>query len=87
MNAILDNILVGALLLASVGYAVYKLGPRTLRTRILTALGRSATAGKQAGACGGCDNCGSETTDLKSSTASKASTEIKIPVAKIGRRA
>jgi hypothetical protein len=86
MNAVLDNILVGALLLASVGYAVYKLGPRTLRTRILTALGRSATAGKQAGACGGCDNCGSESTGQQSSGEQQSSTEIKIPVAKIGRR-
>ena len=87
MNALLDDVLVGAVLLASIGYAVYKLGPRTLRTRILTALGRPATAGKSQGACGGCDNCGSETTDLHASAAPNASGEIKIPVAKIGRRA
>jgi hypothetical protein len=86
MNAVLDNILVGALLLASVGYAVYKLGPRSLRTRILAALGRSATAGKQDGACGGCENCGSEPTGPQSSAEQQSSTEIKIPVAKIGRR-
>jgi hypothetical protein len=87
MNTVLDDFLVGALLLASVGYAVYKLGPRTLKKRILAALGRSAAAGKQDGACGGCDNCGSESTAPHSSTASNTSAEIKIPVAKIGRRA
>jgi hypothetical protein len=87
MNTVLDDLLVGALLLASVGYAVYKLGPRTLRTRILAALGRSPAAGKQDGACGGCDNCGSESTAPQSSASSNTSAEIKIPVTKIGRRA
>jgi hypothetical protein len=86
MNTVLDDILVGALLLASVGYAVYKLGPRTLKKRILAALGRSATAGKQDGACGGCDNCGSESSAPQSSAEQQSSTEINIPVAKIGRR-
>jgi hypothetical protein len=97
MNAVLDNLLVGALLLASVGYAVYKLGPRTLKTRILAAAGRALAAApaflrlgaaatrlaatKAPGACGGCDNCGSESAEPK------AAAEIKIPVAKIGRRA
>jgi sugar phosphate permease len=87
MNAVLDDFLVGAMLLASIGYAVYKLGPRTLRARILAALGRSAAAGKSQGACGGCDNCGSESTESPSSAAAQSSAEIKIPVAKIGRRA
>ncbi len=31
MNAVLDNFLVGAVLLVSCGYALAKLGPRTLR--------------------------------------------------------
>jgi hypothetical protein len=100
MNAVLDNLLVGAVLLASVGYAVYKLGPRTLRKRIVVALSTAlaaappflklgaaaqrlgASAGKAQGACGGCDNCGSE-----SAAAPSASAEVKIPVGKIGRRA
>jgi hypothetical protein len=80
MNAILDNLLVGAVLLASLGYAIYKLGPRALRQRILAALRLSASAGKSQGACGGCDNCGTDTAPQS------ASAEIKIPVAKIGRR-
>jgi len=41
MNAVLDNFLVGVLLLASVSYAVYKLGPRTLKRRILQTLSRA----------------------------------------------
>jgi hypothetical protein len=102
MNAVLDNFLVGVLLLASVAYAVYKLGPRTLRTRILRTSGRvmaaapaffrlgrvaqkldAASLGKAQGACGGCDNCGTES----SSEPKSSSAEIKVPVAKIGRRA
>jgi hypothetical protein len=101
MNAVLDNFLVGVLLLASVGYAVYKLGPRSLKRRILQTLSRAmaaapaffrlsraaqkldaASAGKAQGACGGCDNCGTES----SSEAQSSSAEIKVPVEKIGRR-
>jgi hypothetical protein len=101
MNAVLDNFLVGVLLLASVCYAVYKLGPRTLRSRILRTssraiaaapaffgLGRvaqkldAASAGKAPGACGGCDNCGTES----SSEPQSSSAEIRIPVANIGRK-
>jgi hypothetical protein len=101
MNAVLDNFLVGVLLLASVGYAVYKLGPRTLKRRILQTLSRAMTAapvflrlgrvaqkldaassGSAQGACGGCDNCGTES----SSEPQTSSSEIKVPVEKIGRR-
>ena len=102
MNAVLDNFLVGVLLLVSVGYAVYKLGPRTLRKRILETMSRAmaaapaslklrrvvqkldaASLGKAQGACGGCDNCGTES----SSEPKVSSAEINVPVAKIGRRA
>jgi hypothetical protein len=102
MNAVLDNFLVGVLLLGSVSYAVYKVGPRTLKRRILQTLIRAAaaapaflrlgrvaqkldaaSAGKTQGACGGCDNCGTES----SSEPQSSSAEIKVPVAKIGRRA
>jgi hypothetical protein len=101
MNALLDGFLVATLLLVSVGYAAYKLGPRAFRKRTLEAcsrvmasapsflsLGRvarslaSASQAKAQGACGGCDNCGTET-----SQAPPPSAEIKIPVEKIGRRA
>jgi hypothetical protein len=99
MNAVLDEFLVGAALLASLGYAVAKLGPKLWRKRILEVLGQilrsapaflklggvaqrlEAASGKNQGACGGCDNCGTE-----SSSAPQSSAEIKVPVAKIGRR-
>ena len=82
MNAVLDNLLVAAVLLASIGYAVVKLGPRTLRRRILSALGLAAASGKTQAACGGCDNCGTE-----SSSVPQPPSEISVPVAKISRRA
>jgi len=100
MNGILDGFLVGLALLASAGYAAVSLGPRSLRRRILgvlshgaarapafLGLGRSAqrlaAAAKAQGACGGCDNCGSEPKTAPQPT--KA--EIRVPVARIGRRA
>jgi hypothetical protein len=42
MNVVLDDSLVGLVLLASATYAVASLGPRTLRVRILSGLGRAA---------------------------------------------
>jgi hypothetical protein len=41
----------------------------------------AAASGKAAGACGGCDDCGSEPTSGKSIDG-----EVRIPVGKIGRR-
>jgi hypothetical protein len=99
MNALLDNFLVAAVLLLSLGYALVKLGPRTLRQRILGHLSRMIAAapaflrlagvaqrlatasGKAQAACGGCDSCGTE-----SASAPQPSSEIKVPIAKIGRR-
>ena len=99
MSSILDNVLVGLALLASAGYTAVSLGPQSLRRRILGVLSRGAARGpaflglgraaqrlaaaaKTRGACGGCDNCGSETT-----TPQPAKAEIRVPVARIGRRA
>jgi hypothetical protein len=101
MNTLLDGSLVGLALLASVGYAVSSLGPRTLRVRLLAAasrllalapaylkLGRvarrlaAAAIVKPSGACGGCDNCGTESAAAPHSAAA----EVKVPVANIGRR-
>jgi hypothetical protein len=99
MNHLFDDLLVGAVLLLSVGYAFARLGPRTLRQRMLAVLSRVlasapatfrldqvaqrlwAASGKAQAACGGCDNCGSE------SSSPKVSAEISVPVGKIGRRA
>jgi hypothetical protein len=100
VNSVLDNALVGLALLLSAGYAVLALGPRGVRRRLLNALSwiaartpallglrraaerlSAAASGKAAGACGGCDDCGSEPTTGKSTDG-----EVRIPVAKIGRR-
>ena len=40
MNSVLDNSLVGLALIASAGYAISSLGPRSLRRRVLAGLSR-----------------------------------------------
>jgi hypothetical protein len=101
MNGVLGNSLVVLALIVSAGYALTSLGPRSVRRGLLSALGRAAArgpkflglgrtaqwlsnaaVGKASGACGGCDSCG---TEPSSAPASKG-TEIKVPVANIGRR-
>src|ERR1700761_6812258 len=100
MNAFLDDMIVGTLLLLSIGYAAFKLGPKALRASILQTLSRALDAapsalrlgglarrlemasGKNQGACGGCDNCGTQ-----SNPAPRSSADIRVPVDKIGRRA
>jgi hypothetical protein len=102
MNSILDDSLVGLAILASAGYAVAALGPRNLRRRFLGVLSRAAarapaflglgraaqrlavaSAAKAQGSCGGCENCGSEST----AAPQPPQAEIRVPVARIGRRA
>jgi hypothetical protein len=101
MNGILDNLLVGVALLVSAAYALTSLGPKSLRRRMLGGLSRltarapaflhlqraaqwfaDASAGKAHGACGGCDSCGSG----EASAQKAPESEVKVPVAKIGRR-
>jgi hypothetical protein len=106
MNSILDNSLVGLVLIISAVYAVSSLGPRSLRQRLLAALSRvlarapaflglgrlarwlaAAAARKAQGACGGCDSCGSEHTPAQKSSSEKSrAAEVRVPLAKIGRR-
>ena len=105
MNGVLDNSLVGLALLASAGYAVVKLGPRSLRQHMLAGLSRliarappafgllriserlgAASNGKAQGACGGCDNCGSEQTPAQQAAQTLPQSEVRVPVAKIGTR-
>jgi hypothetical protein len=111
MNGIVDDFLVGLVLTISAGYAVFSLGPRSLRSRTFAALSRvlgrlpafvglrgvarwlaAASADKSQGACGGCDNCGSEKTPPSTTAAptTAASTgavsEVRVPLAKIGKR-
>ncbi|HXP65813.1 MAG TPA: DUF6587 family protein [Steroidobacteraceae bacterium] len=99
MNAILDDIIVGAVLFASIGYAVVKLGPKTLRKRILEASSRALNAAPKpfglrgvaqrlerasAKAAAACGGCDSCGTE--SSSAPQSSGEVRVPVSKIGRR-
>ena len=106
MNSVLDSLLVGVALLASVGYALLSLGPRSLRRRLLAGLSRlmarapaffgmrrsaqwlaAAAAGKAQGACGGCDDCGSEKAPATAaSTQQSPVVEIRVPLTKISRR-
>ncbi len=101
MSGNIDNLLVGLLLLLSLGYAVASLGPRSFRKRMLQTLslwiGRApaflglkgaaqrlgaASAAKAQGACGGCDDCGSEAAPGSDASSS----EINVPIGKISRR-
>jgi len=50
MRSFLDGLAVGLVLLASVGYAIYSLGPRTLRGRLLA--GSSSLLGSLPAAVG-----------------------------------
>jgi hypothetical protein len=100
MNAVLDNFLVGVLLLLSLSYAAYKLGPRRLRTSILKTmsrvmsaapaflkLGRAAQrlANAAGGPAGACGGC--DNCGAEPSSPQASSGEIKIPAASIRRRA
>ena len=97
MNVVLDNFLVTAVLLASLGYALVKLGPRTLRRQILGQLGAilaaapsflklTGVAQRLAAASGknqaACGGCDS----CGESPAPQSQSEINVPIAKIGRR-
>jgi len=99
MNSVLDNVLVASVLLVSLCYAMIKLGPRTLRKRILGLLGRILAAApsymrladvaqRLAAASGkaqaGCGGCDSCGTE--SPSVPQSPSEINVPVAKIGRR-
>jgi len=91
MSGWLDHMLVGIALFFGFGYAMYSLGPKSWRARwlggtaaVLRRLPGAASrraaeqlavrAGKTGGACGGCADCGS------------ATSEVRIPLAKIGKR-
>ena len=101
MNGIVDDFLVGLVLIVSAGYVVLSLGPRSLRIRTFAASSRllarlpaffglrrtarwlaASSADKSQGACGGCDNCGSE----KTPASTGAAAEVRVPLSKIGKR-
>jgi hypothetical protein len=102
MNSILDDSLVGLALLASAGYALASLGPRSLRRRILGVLGRAAAhapaflglgrvaqrlaAASMAKAQGACGGCDSCGAE-PTSAPQPPNAEVRVPVAQISRRA
>src|ERR1700726_961221 len=103
MHRLLDALLVGGALLSSILYALFSLGPRSLKrgvavraaallrsfpampgVRSLSRRLETAAANKPAGACGGCDDCGSATPAPEST--GSAEPEVRIPVSSIGKR-
>jgi hypothetical protein len=83
MVTFFDDLTVGVLLAASMTYAVYSLGPKTWRQRLLAMLGsvvpgsmgrrlQLAATTKAAGSCGGCDGCGSAEKTATTATAANA---------------
>lgn len=103
MNSVLDDSLVGLALLASAGYAISSLGPRTLRRRMfavlshLTAraprflrLGRIAqrfALASNGKAQGACGGCDSCGSEPAVPDPKSPASEVRVPVGKIGRRA
>ncbi|MGO8856332.1 MAG: DUF6587 family protein [Steroidobacteraceae bacterium] len=101
MRFFLDDLLVGLVLLASVVYAVFSLGPRSLRGRLLG--GASAVLRRLPGfpglhelaqrldtaasikAKGTCGGCGNCGSEQPPTTPSSGP-EVRIPVSKIGKR-
>jgi hypothetical protein len=101
MHGILDDLLVGVVLLASVIYAAFSLGPRTLRRRLLVsaaALLRSLPrfsglhevalrleTAASTKAKGSCGGCDNCGSD-QPPTAQNSPSEVKILPSKIGKR-
>ena len=99
MNGLLDAALVAIVLAASVGYALYSLGPKTLRRWFRTALADLAARApaalhlgrierrlrEGAGGSGACGGC--DGCAPSSADAPGAGTEIRVPAASIGKRA
>jgi hypothetical protein len=102
MHGILDDVLVGAVFLASIVYAAYSLGPRTLRQRAMhraaamlhrlpTLLHAQGMALRLETAAskgkGACGGCDSCGEHSSTTPAGSAgAAEINIPLSKIGRR-
>ena len=97
MNRFLDAALVAIVLVASVGYALYSLGPKSLRRRLGTALAdvvARAPAGLHLGAierrlraaAGGSGACGGCETCGTEDAHAAAGKEIRVPAASIGKR-
>jgi hypothetical protein len=99
MSRFLDAALVAIVLAASVGYALYSLGPKTLRRRLRTALADLAARAPAAlhlggiehrlrEAAGGSGTCGGCDSCAPAEDAGRggAAKEIRVPAASIGKR-
>jgi hypothetical protein len=98
VNAVLDNFLVAAVLMVSLGYVLIKLGPRTLRQRILWRLSLIFAAAPSFLRFGGLAQrlsaasgktqaaCGGCDSCGESSSAPQPPSEINVPIGKVGRR-
>ena len=100
MNSVIDNSLVGLALLASAGYALSSLGPRSLRRRLLAALSRATArapaflglrrtaqwlaVASKVKAQGACGGC--DDCGSGKAPAKPVTAEIIVPMGKIGRR-
>ena len=100
MSRFIDDLLVGLVLLASVGYAVYSLGPKRVRATLL--LGMSSLLGRlprfagvqgiaerlgraaDSKAKGSCGGC--DSCGSEKPAAQGSSKDIRIPLSKIGKR-
>jgi len=99
MAHLIDTVVVGLVVGSSAAYAAFALGPRNWRAAVARRLAEFAArlpehlglrravqrlgtlaAAKAGGACGGCGDCGGET------AAKPSQGEVRIAVAKIGRR-
>jgi hypothetical protein len=102
MNRLLDAALVATALAASAIYAMYSLGPKTLRRRLRMTLADLAARAPAAlhlgrlerrlreaggsGACGGCESCESSGEGARPEDARGAVKEFRVPAAGIGKR-
>ncbi len=99
MNAVLDNLLIAAVLLVSCCYALLKLGPGSLRRSILRQLSlilaaapaswRLAGIARRLATASGkapaaCGGC--DSCGSESASAAPPPSEINVPIGKIGRR-
>jgi len=74
-------------LLAAFAYAAARV-PAVLGLRAAAQRLSMAANGKSHGACGGCDDCGTGAAEAANSpTKDSPAAEVRVPVAKIGRRA
>ena len=97
MSRLLDAALVAIVLAASVGYALYSLGPKSLRRRLCTALADLAARAPAAlhlggaerrlrEAAGGSGACGGCESCGAGDAREAAGEEIRVPAARIGKR-